>query len=337
MHELVGRAHPELRVPEELLRNLELQKLTDARRKLQSSLRCHLGRFECKERKMKYAGLVFATIVVASPTAFSTRQSSSDANTISDISVISNYWGEIRPYADNNETYFGVEDVGLPDSCQVEQVHLLERHGSRFATGYFDDGLNNDAFASALQNFSMANASAEFTGPLSFLNGYAYQLGSGLLVGRGASQSFDAGVAFWRQYGRTIYNATKGQLAYNASYENGTARTKPVLRTTSQSRIWNSQINWALGFFGTSYEKVPNPTLANATSPFELVVIEEGGTENNTLASYDSCTNADNVIIGSLGDYNLEYYMALYLQDARDRLAQYVPDGFNLTINSKLA
>lgn len=83
----------------------------------------------------------------------------------------------------------------------------------------------------------------------------------------------------------TLYNATQGQLAYNASAVPESRR--PVLRTTSQSRIENSQINWALGFFGPSYSTVPNPTLANWTEPFDVVIIPEGGTENNTLASYD--------------------------------------------------
>lgn len=85
-----------------------------------------------------------------------------------------------------------------------------------------------------------------------------------------------------------LYNATVAQLAYNSTFNNGTTRPPVVLRTTGQSRIENSQINWALGFFGPSFETVPSPTLANWTDPFRVVIIPEGGTENNTLASYDS-------------------------------------------------
>jgi hypothetical protein len=184
-----------------------------------------------------------------------------------------------------------------------------------------------------LVNLTKANASAEFTGELAFLNGYEYKLGSGLLVGRGAVQSFDAGVTFWQRYGRTLYNATAGQLAYNASFPNGTSRPKPTLRTTGQSRIWNSEINWALGFFGPSFETEPNPTIANATAPYNLVVIPEGGTENNTLASYDSCFNDNDNPTGQIGDINLIQYLKIYLQDATERLQQYAPSGFNLTVN----
>ncbi|KAG4430941.1 hypothetical protein IFR05_013579 [Cadophora sp. M221] len=92
---------------------------------------------------------------------------------------------------------------------------------------------------------------AELTGEsLGFLDSYQYPVtADGLLTGRGASTEFAAGVSFWNKYGRTLYNATVGQLAYNASFPDGTARSSVVLRTTSQAKIHNSMINWALGFF----------------------------------------------------------------------------------------
>lgn len=285
---------------------------------------------------MKFSTLVFANAAAASPAVFQRRQASNNATLLNDITVISQHWGQITPYTENNESYFGVNDTGLPDSCQVEQFHLLERHGSRFPTGYYDDGNNDKNFAEKLYNFTTANSTAQFTGPLSFLNGYSYELGSSYLVGAGAVQSFSAGVSFWQRYGRIIFNATNGQLAYNSSYPNGTERPKPVLRTTGQSRIYNSGINWALGFFGTSYETTPNPTLANATSAFDWVVIPEGGTENNTLASYDSCFDDNKSGIGDIGDQDLEQYLKIYLTDATSRLQQYAPEGFTLNTNGKV-
>lgn len=100
----------------------------------------------------------------------------------------------------------------------------------------------------------------------------------------------------------------------------------------------NSEINWALGFFGPSFQVTPDDTLANATSAFDLVIITEGGTENNTLASYDSCTNeyaTDNVLY--LGDYLLETYIPKYLAEATARLQEYVPSGFDWTVNDTYA
>jgi hypothetical protein len=86
-----------------------------------------------------------------------------------------------------------------------------------------------------------------------------------------------------------------------------------VLRTTSQSRIYNSLINWAIGFLGESFQSVPNPSFPKVTSPFEVTVIPEGGTKNNTLASYDSCFNDNDDVIGYLGDSDLFVYIPKYL------------------------
>ena len=52
-----------------------------------------------------------------------------------DINAISRSWGQISNYADNAPNFFGVKNVGLPDGCQVEQAHLLQRHAQRFPTG----------------------------------------------------------------------------------------------------------------------------------------------------------------------------------------------------------
>lgn len=43
--------------------------------------------------------------------------------------------GQLSPYTDNPENFFGVEITGLPDGCQVEQAHTLQRHAQRFPTG----------------------------------------------------------------------------------------------------------------------------------------------------------------------------------------------------------
>jgi len=253
------------------------------------------------------------------------------------LNVISQYWGQISPYNDNPENYFGIEDVGLPDGCAIEQAHSLQRHAQRFPTSSFDDGLNDENFAAKLTNFTSANPTKLFTGPLTFLNTYRYIMSESYLTNIGAATEFQSGVTFWNRYGRTLYNSSVGQLAYNPNFPNGTARPKPVLRTTSQSRIWNSQINWALGFFGQSFTTTPNPTIANATSFFNIVINPEGGTENNTLASYDSCLNDNNSPIGDLGDLDLESYIEIYLKDATARFQQYAPSGFTFNANDTYA
>lgn len=264
------------------------------------------------------------------------RQTANSTKLLTDLNVISGYWGEISPYSDNALDYFGVQDVGLPSGCQLEQAHLLQRHANRFPTGGDDDGGNDERFAQKVTDFTSAHT-AMFTGPLEFLNTYHYEMLESYLTGLGASTEFQAGVTFWNRYGRTLYNASVGQVAYNASFPNGTARPKPLLRTTSQSRIYDSEINWSLGFFGPSFEKEPNPGLVNASTPFDLVIIPEGGTENNTLASYDSCFNDDDAVIGYLGDDDLFTYIPKYLKNATARIQQYAPSGFTFTTNDTYA
>lgn len=264
------------------------------------------------------------------------RQVSSSASLLTDLSTISQYWGQITPYSDNPENYFGVEDVGLPSDCQLEQAHVLQRHANRFPTSGSDDGGNDERFASKVLNYTVTGQGS-FTGPLAFLNSYHYEMSESYLTGLGASTEFMAGATFWNRYGRTLCNASVGQLAYNSSYPNGTARPKPVLRTTSQSRIYNSEINWALGFFGPSFDIVPNPNITNASTPFNVVVIPEGGTENNTLASYDSCFNDNDDVIGFLGDDDLFTYIPKYLTNATARMQQYAGKNFTFTTNDTYA
>ena len=201
-----------------------------------------------------------------------------------------------------------------------------------------DDGPNSERFAEKVANHTEQGAG--FIGPLAFLNNYRYQLGNSYLTGIGATTEFASGVSFWNQYGRILYNATLGQVQYNATYTNGTRRAKPVLRTTSQSRMHNSQINWALGFFGNSYYEVPDPMLGYCTdgSLFDAIVIPEGDLANNTLASYDSCF-ADGVYgIGDIGDNDrIAHYVPIYLAGAAERLQQYAPEGFVFTVNDTYA
>src|SRR5277367_5617326 len=99
--------------------------------------------------------LALAAAVASSPVR-QRRQTSSAL--ITDLSIISQYWGQVTPYGDNAENYFGVEDVGLPDGCQIEQAHSLQRHANRFPTSSFDDGLNDQNFVGKVMNWTAANS-----------------------------------------------------------------------------------------------------------------------------------------------------------------------------------
>jgi hypothetical protein len=127
------------------------------------------------------------------------RQSSGSFSLLTDLNIISSHWGQLSPYADNVETYFGVQYAGLPDGCQIEQVHSLQRHANRFPTDFLDDGANDGNFAMKVMNWTAAHPAKIFTGPLTFLNAYQYQIGSSYLTGLGATTEVMAGVQFWNR------------------------------------------------------------------------------------------------------------------------------------------
>jgi hypothetical protein len=145
------------------------------------------------------AAAALAALVEASPAPRERRQSSGSSSLLTDINIISSHWGQLSPYADNAENYFGVQDVGLPDGCQIEQAHSLQRHAHRFPTSFFDDGANDENFATKVMNWTAANSTEKFTGPLTFLNSYKYQIGLNYLTGLGASAEVLAGVQFWNR------------------------------------------------------------------------------------------------------------------------------------------
>jgi len=164
----------------------------------------------------------------------------------------------------------------LSETCSVSQVHLLHRHGARYPTSYSTEGA--PFFGQTIAN-ATADGNFSASGPLSFLNTWSYELGAELLVPLGRQQLFDSGVHAFFRYGR-LYNET-------------TQLHKPVVRTTSQSRILDSSRYFTLGFFGW-----------DAPEKIDLeVVIEEGfslGPDqyfNNTLAPYNTCNNSNAVYV----------------------------------------
>lgn len=201
-------------------------------------------------------------------------------STINDADYVSRHWGQLSTYKDLDPDNFGVIKVGLPDGCQIEQVHLLQRHAERFPhPGDAQDGLNIEKFTVKIKD--ALKDGGKFHGPLRFLNTWRNTLGSEFLTGIGAMAEIASGVQFWNTYGRILYNASQGQLGYLA----GDAKEMPLLRGTTQSRIHNSLTNWALGFFGPSYQNT-SEFPANWTRNYRTLIMPEDDTGkwNNTLA-----------------------------------------------------
>lgn len=107
---------------------------------------------------------------------------------------------------------------------------------------------------------------------------------TGFLTGYGANTEFGAGVSFWNRYGRTLFNASVAQLQYSSVFaSNGSSRPKITLRTTGQSRIQNSEINWALGFFGPSFNSTPDPLFTVSKEVERMERLKFNAKENRPL------------------------------------------------------
>ncbi|KAJ5478276.1 hypothetical protein N7530_003785 [Penicillium desertorum] len=236
-------------------------------------------------------------------------------------------WANLSPYKDADS--FGVPS-GVPQGCELSQVHVLHRHAQRFPTDYPLDGEGMTDFAAKLTNYSKANPGKTVAvGPLKFLNNWDYVLGEDTLMENGAATEAVSGANFWIKYGRLLYRAGRENVAaWSPSlnvYPNGTDRPTPVFRTTSQERILESARWWLSGFFGNSG--------ANSSyDQYDLVVIPEQADFNNTLASYETCT-----FDYTEGDNAAKIFIPRYTKDARTRLSSYFPPDFNLTAMDVLA
>ncbi|KAL2822171.1 histidine phosphatase superfamily [Aspergillus cavernicola] len=236
-------------------------------------------------------------------------------------------WANLSPYEDADS--FSLPK-GVPKECELSQVHVLHRHAQRFPTPYPLDGGGMEELASKLANYSKSHPGETLaTGPLSFLNHWEYILGEDTLLESGAATEATSGADFWIKYGRLLYRPDREHVAaWDESlnvFPNGTARPKPVFRTTSQDRILESARWWLSGFFGNSG--------ANSSyDQYDLVIITEESGFNNTLASYDSCPDDTYA-----GDSAASIFIPRYTKHAKSRLSPFLPRDFNLTAFDVLA
>ena len=103
--------------------------------------------------------------------------------------------GQLSSYFPN-PIGFGSNEYPIPPGANITQVHLLHRHGSRYPTG----DASVATFGSKIHNLT-TNGTAQWTGELSFLNTWRYNLGAEILVARGRQELFDSGVLFYYNYG----------------------------------------------------------------------------------------------------------------------------------------
>ena len=158
---------------------------------------------------------------------------------------ITTNWANLSPYRDASG--FNVTK-GVPRGCELSQAHILHRHAQRYPTASDFDGTGIENFSQKVKNYSAAHPKSSVgKGPLAFLDNWESLLGEDLLLVSGAATEATAGADAWTKYGRLLYRARAGAPAWDESlnvYPNGTARPKPVFRTTSQARILESARWW---------------------------------------------------------------------------------------------
>lgn len=93
-------------------------------------------------------------------------------------------WGNLAPM-------FSVDSFGLnsasqliPGGCELNQVHLVHRHGARYPTS----GAAPSSLAAKLHNATVTKTGFTATGDLSFLNTWTYKLGAEVLTPFGRQQ-----------------------------------------------------------------------------------------------------------------------------------------------------
>ena len=103
--------------------------------------------------------------------------------------------GQLSSYFPN-PIGFGANEYPMPPGANISIVNVLHRHGARYPTGTSSVA----SFGAKLHNIT-ANGTAKWSGDLSFLNSWKYQLGAEILVARGRQELFDSGVLFYYNYG----------------------------------------------------------------------------------------------------------------------------------------
>ncbi|KAK1233370.1 hypothetical protein PQX77_003479 [Marasmius sp. AFHP31] len=120
-----------------------------------------------------------------------------------------------------------VEEYKTPvRGCQVNQVHILQRHGARYPTS----GASK-TIMSALEKLKTAGSDVHPS--LAFLKNYTYVLGVADLVTSGAEQLYNSGVTTYKRYEELV---------------KANQNSPPFIRASLSERVVYSASNWSAGF-----------------------------------------------------------------------------------------
>ncbi|KAL4883568.1 histidine phosphatase superfamily [Aspergillus karnatakaensis] len=200
--------------------------------------------------------------------------------------------GNLSPYFVPEEG-FGVDEYPLPKGSNISQVHLIHRHGSRYPS-------DSETIGQWAQ--SLANATATFTGALSFLNNYTWNQGINILVPKGRQELFESGVSHFYNYG-ALYNTS----------------SKLIVRSTTSDRALKSAENFLAGFFGLEWRNNAN-----------ILPLISGSGFNSSLTGMSICKNAAQVF-SSLENDAMKEWQTIYLKHRTHTLQKHT-GTYNWTV-----
>ncbi|KAL0933207.1 phytase [Colletotrichum truncatum] len=183
---------------------------------------------------------------------------------------ISQFWGQYSPF-------FSVPseiNTATPEGCEITFAQVLSRHGARDPTAgktkVYKDLV--DRIHTRVTTYGRG---------FEFIKDYQYTLGADELTEFGQRQMVDSGEAFYKRY---------QPLASQAN---------PFIRSSGQSRVVASGLNWTEGFYGAKIIDGHNGPDGGLSG--QIMVIPEEKGINNTL-DHSLCTAFEQGNFSKVGD-----------------------------------
>ncbi|TIA87770.1 hypothetical protein E3P99_02972 [Wallemia hederae] len=216
------------------------------------------------------------------------RPTAKDARGPDDFDVL-RHLGPLTPYT-SSPNYLPTTPLA-PDTCEIDSVHMIHRHGSRYPTPNSMPLKFSEKLSTAVKANMNSDNAIGFNGELAFLNEWRYAIGHSILTPVGRWQLYNSGAGFRLKYGHLLTKLTSH---------------KPVFRTTTQDRMFKSAINWLAGFFGVeSWQEESH-----------LSILHEARGYNNTLAPWETCPREDSYQSAK----HVHAWRNKYLRNAQKRL-----------------
>ncbi|KAF7944556.1 uncharacterized protein EAE97_005189 [Botrytis byssoidea] len=212
---------------------------------------------------------------------------------------ISHFWGQYSPYFSVPSEISAV----VPDQCEISFAQILSRHGAR------DPTAGKTATYTALVE-RIQNTTTSYGADYKFIKDYKYTLGADQLSVFGQQELINSGIKYYNRYKALASSIT------------------PFIRSSGQDRVVESAQNWTQGF--NSARLADSSSTANASYPFNIVIISENKGSNNTL-DHGLCTVFEDGPDSTIGDSAQAKWASIFTPNITSRLNSNLP-GANLTM-----